>query len=517
MKVFFAQISSSLACIEQNTKRILQAIDCARENGAQIVFLGELALSGLSEGQSFRTDISEQTRQALQTIADHTDDICVILGLLHRNSDGVAHNAFMGFRNRARVLLHPRASVQNQPFLLPFSEKKIGCIFGNLPENLPAVNTHFDVIIDLRARAFSVKQGQSRRATLRQLAEFYACPVVFLNALGAHTGVLFDGCSTAVNENGQTLFEASAFAQNYVLWDLSFPSVAVQADRPPQARVRMLYEGLLFGVREYFKTSGFSRALVGLSGGIDSAVTLVVLTQALGAENVLGVSLPSMFSSEHSVVDVQELCTNLGVTQEILPISPVYASCTELLKNNFAGQGFGLAEENLQSRIRAVLLMAIANKHHYLLMNTSNKSELAVGYSTQYGDSCGALSVLGDVYKTQVYELAHYMNGLLRAPIPQRILTKEPSAELCPNQKDSDHLPAYEDLDALLHELLDNKKTKHELLQQGFPEAMVERVLALYYGSQYKRQQACPVLRVSEAAFGWDIREPIFPSSFVLS
>ncbi len=273
-------------------------------------------------------------------------------------------------------------------------------------------------------------------------------------------------------------------------------------------RTQLIFDALVMGIKDYFGKMGFSKAILGLSGGIDSALTLVLAAEALGKENVFAVLLPSQFSSEHSVADAIALAENLGCRYEIIPIAPAFHSVTELLKPVFEDHPFNVTEENIQARLRAVILMAISNKFGYILLNTSNKSEAAVGYGTLYGDMCGGLAVLGDVYKTQVYELANYVNRH-KEIIPLNTISKPPSAELRPGQKDSDSLPEYDLLDKILFGYIEQSLSPEQLIAQGCDPALVHRVLKMVNTNEYKRYQSAPILRVSPKAFGMGRRMPV--------
>jgi len=274
------------------------------------------------------------------------------------------------------------------------------------------------------------------------------------------------------------------------------------------SEIKRIHSALVMGIRDYFRKMGFSKAILGLSGGIDSAVVLVLAVEALGKENVLAVLLPSQFSSEHSVTDAMKLVENLGCKHEKIPIETAFQSVSDLLKPVFNDKPFDVTEENIQARVRAVLLMAISNKLGYILLNTSNKSEAAVGYGTLYGDMCGGLSVLGDVYKTRVYELAHFINRNTEL-IPVNTISKQPSAELRPDQKDSDSLPEYAILDEILYNYIEQKRGPNELISLGYKPEVVSRILKLVNTSEYKRYQSPPILRVSPKAFGMGRRMPI--------
>ena len=279
-------------------------------------------------------------------------------------------------------------------------------------------------------------------------------------------------------------------------------------ERKKQPPVSLIHDALVLGIRDYFEKLGFKKAVLGLSGGIDSALVLCLAAEALGKDNVLSLLLPSGFSTEHSLADARQLCGNLGTKYETVPIESNYQSFLQTLNPFFKDLPFSVAEENLQARVRGVLLMAFSNKFGYILLNTTNKSEAAVGYGTLYGDMCGGLSVIGDIYKTQVYELCKYINRDEEI-IPKNILTKAPSAELRPNQKDSDSLPEYDVLDKILFQYIENRKGTKEIIALGFDKDLVARVLKLVNTNEYKRQQTPPVLRVSPKAFGQGRRLPI--------
>jgi len=295
----------------------------------------------------------------------------------------------------------------------------------------------------------------------------------------------------------------------YNLNDFNYQGKKVyQEKEKTQSKIELIHDALVMGIRDYFGKMELKTAILGLSGGIDSAVTLVLATKALGSENVRAILLPSRFSSEHSKLDAIELSDRLNVKHDIIEIDEAYAAFKDLLKPYFKDLPFNLAEENMQARARAVILMALSNKFGYILLNTSNKSEAAVGYGTMYGDMCGGISVLGDVYKTEVYELAAFINRK-KEIIPQNSIDKPPSAELRPNQKDSDSLPEYSILDKILYEYIELRKGPNELIKEGFDKEIVKRVLKLVNTSEYKRYQTPPILRVSPKAFGTGRRMPI--------
>ncbi|MEI8006297.1 MAG: NAD+ synthase, partial [Bacteroidota bacterium] len=371
-----------------------------------------------------------------------------------------------------------------------------------------------DMIINIAASPFHYSQPANRFEVLKRNAMTYGIPVFYVNQVGGHTELLFDGGSMVINAGGELVAELKRFSEDFLILDtvnLEFENRFTDHDSrftDHESRISLIHNGLVMGIRDYFHKMGFSKAILGLSGGIDSAVTLVLAAEALGKENVKAVLLPSKFSSDHSIKDALDLANNLGVEHEIIPIEESFTAIQHSLEQQFRDQPFNLTEENIQARVRAVILMALSNKFGFILLNTSNKSEAAVGYGTLYGDMCGGLSVLGDVYKTQVYELARYINRE-KEIIPQNSIDKPPSAELRPDQKDSDSLPEYDILDKILLKYIEERKGPRELILAGFDEIIVKRILKLVNTNEYKRYQTPPILRVSPKAFGMGRRMPI--------
>jgi NAD+ synthase (glutamine-hydrolysing) len=369
-----------------------------------------------------------------------------------------------------------------------------------------------DVMLNLSASPFSYEHAAERLHVLKANVARYGLPIFYVNGVGAQTEIIFDGGSVVMNDAGVVVDEMPYFKpciRTYTLDDL-VQSVGKVATDNTQAKpkIALMYAALVLGVRDYFGKLGFKKAILGLSGGIDSALVLAIAADALGAKNVRAILMPSQFSSDHSVNDAVELAQNLGCPYDIIPIKPVFDSFTTTLASQFAGTPFNIAEENLQARARGVIVMALSNKFGYILLNTSNKSEAAVGYGTLYGDMCGGLSVIGDVYKTEVYEMCQFINRHSEI-IPANIISKPPSAELRPNQKDSDSLPDYAVLDAVLHAYIEDRKGPKEIIALGFDPALVRRVLRLVNITEYKRYQTPPMLRVSAKAFGMGRRMPI--------
>jgi NAD+ synthase (glutamine-hydrolysing) len=332
------------------------------------------------------------------------------------------------------------------------------------------------------------------------MAKKHKIPFIYLNQVGGQTELIFDGGSMVVGEDGSIKKQMQFFEEDFLIVESQEINESPKFEIE-KTSIELIYQALVLGIKDYFKKLNFSKAILGLSGGIDSALTLVLAVEALGKENVLAVLLPSKYSSDHSVSDSLKLVETLGCNYQIIPIENGVASVEDSLKELFAGQQPGIAEENIQARMRAIILMAISNKFGYILLNTSNKSEAAVGYGTLYGDMCGGLSVIGDLFKTQVYELSNYINKE-KEIIPQNIITKAPSAELRPNQKDSDSLPDYDVLDKILQLYILEREGPQEIINMGFDATLVNRIFNLVNRSEYKRQQTPPILRVSKKAFG---------------
>ena len=366
-----------------------------------------------------------------------------------------------------------------------------------------------DLMINIAASPYNYHQTKIRKEILKRNAKKYNLPLFYINHVGAQTELLFDGGSLVLNSESEIYDELKYFEEDFKVYDLKeIETKSVINKNQEFSEIESIYKALVMGVRNYFQKLGFKKAILGLSGGVDSAVTAAIAAEALGSDNVYNVLLPSRFSSEHSVEDSLKLVKNYGMPYDVIEIEKAFSTFEDTLKPYFKGLPFNIAEENLQARTRGVLLMALSNKFGYILLNTSNKSEAAVGYGTLYGDMNGGLSVIGDVYKTQVFELAKFINTN-KEMIPVNIITKPPSAELRPDQKDSDSLPDYDILDEVLYQYIEHRKGPKEIIAMGFEETLVNRILKLVNISEYKRYQTPPILRVSTKAFGMGRRMPI--------
>jgi NAD+ synthase (glutamine-hydrolysing) len=381
-----------------------------------------------------------------------------------------------------------------------------------------------DLMINISASPFDYTHAEDRKATVKLNVLKYRIPLIYCNAVGSQTEIIFDGVSLCFDKDANLCHELSQFKEEMkeviLNDDGTFNSpVTIPAKSVPDRllepvqflaslNISQVYDAIILGIRDYFSKMGFTKAIIGSSGGIDSAVTIALACEALGKENVRAVLMPSEYSTSHSISDAEKLSKNLGNSYDIIPIKSIYNEFLSALKLVFNDLSFNIAEENIQARTRGVLLMALANKFGYILLNTSNKSELAVGYGTLYGDMAGGLGVLGDCYKQQVYELAKFINSK-KEIIPLNILEKAPSAELKPGQKDIDSLPPYEILDQILYQYIERVQGPGEIKALGFDVALVDRILKMVNKNEYKRNQFCPIIRVSPKAFGTGRRMPI--------
>lgn len=365
------------------------------------------------------------------------------------------------------------------------------------------------ILLNISASPFNYNQAKKRIDVVRKNATQFKFPVFYCNCVGTQTELIFDGGSIVMNANGELIDEMPYFEECIRFYDFSngFKPIELltEQDKDP---TKLIHDALVCGIQNYFQKLGFKKAILGLSGGVDSALVLVLAVRALGRENVLSVLMPSQFSTSHSVDDSLKLVEKLGSPHKIIPIKEIFDVYEKILQPHFENKPFDVTEENLQARIRGNYLMALSNKFGYILLNTTNKSEAAVGYGTLYGDMCGGLAVLADVYKTQIYDVCNYINKDEEI-IPNHILTKAPSAELRDGQKDSDSLPDYSILDKVLFEYIENRQGPDELEAQGFEEKLITRILRMVNRNEFKRHQTPPILRVSPKAFGSGRRLPI--------
>jgi NAD+ synthase (glutamine-hydrolysing) len=547
IKIALAQLNYHVGNFESNTNKIITTIAAARKNGADLVVFAELCVCGYPARDFFEfKEFIGLCESSAKQIAAVCIDIACIIGVPTYNLKDQGKDLF----NSAYFIENGKVKAIVNKALLPnydvFDEYRyfepetdFNCIdfkghrialticedlWNNIENPLyitrpmdKLIEQRPDVMINIAASPFAYNHDEERIDILGSNAKQYNMPLFYVNQVGAQTELIFDGGSLVFDNDGKLLDEVPYFKEQVTYYKLdkisagksvvSFDHYAnIKAERTTD--IEQIHEGLILGIRDYFNKSGFSRAILGLSGGIDSAVVCALAAEALGAENVMAVLLPSRFSTDHSITDAEDLVKNLGCKSETIAIKSVTEALEKALEPQFKGLPFNIAEENIQSRSRAVLLMAMSNKFGYILLNTSNKSEAAVGYGTLYGDMCGGISVLGDVYKTQVYELANHINKD-KEIIPINSIVKPPSAELRPDQKDSDSLPEYGILDTILMEYIEHRKSSSEIIAMGYEEAVVRRIIKLVNSAEHKRYQTPPILRVSPKAFGMGRRMPI--------
>ncbi len=536
MNVALAQLDFHIGHFEQNTHKILNAIEKAKSLGADLIVFPELCVTGYPPRDFLEfSDFISRVEQSIQQIALASTSIHVLVGAPSVNPERSGKNLF----NSAYLLGNGKVKQVIHKTLLPtydvFDEyryfepnktfrcaevngKKLAVVICEDTWDIaddPMYTIHPldelmkenpEYIINLSASPFSYTHARKRHEMLRWNTQKYNLPMVYVNHVGAQTELIFDGGSMVYNQQGECCAMLPFFKED--LRVVNMQQLNKLPDEAETPAIALIHDALVLGIRDYFQKLGFKNAIIGLSGGIDSAVTCALAAEALGKEHVWGVMMPSPYSSRHSVDDAVQLAKNLGIRYDIVSITEFYKSFLQGLYPLFEGKPFDVTEENLQARCRAVTLMALSNKFGHILLNTSNKSEAAVGYGTLYGDMCGGLSVLGDVYKTQVYELANYINRKEEI-IPMNTMVKPPSAELRENQKDSDSLPEYEVLDQVLFQYIEMRKGPAELKQMGFDASLVDRVLKLVNMNEYKRHQTPPILRVSDKAFGMGRRMPI--------
>lgn len=554
MRIAIAQQNYHVGNFQDNTRKIIEGIEWAKSQKADLVLFSELSICGYPPRDFLEfDDFVSQCYAAIDTIKAHSDTIAVLVGAPDRNpvreGKDLFNAAFFLYEKEVKAVVHKTCLPTYDVFdeyryfepayhwqVIPFKGRKLAVTIcediwnlGDNPlyRNCPMdelMKQEPDLMLNLSASPFDYTHVEDRKAIVKLNTGKYHLPMIYCNAVGSQTEIVFDGGSLVVDKESNLVKQLPLFEEAFDVFDLKDDGHFVQpvqvssAELPsaefnpvqldPALCTPEIYQAILHGIRDYFRKMGFSKAILGSSGGIDSAVTLAIACDALGKENVRAILMPSPYSTGHSVSDAEQLSRNLGNPYDIVPIKNIYESFLSELKPIFGDLPFSLAEENIQARTRGNLLMAIANKFGYILLNTSNKSELATGYGTLYGDMAGGLGVLGDCYKMQVYALARYINRE-KEIIPHNILVKAPSAELRPGQKDADSLPDYAILDPLLYQYIERRQGPNEIKAMGFDPVLVDRVLKMVNVNEYKRNQFCPIIRVSPKAFGVGRRVPI--------
>ena len=539
MRIAIAQLNYHIGNFQGNLDKMLHALQEAKRSNADIVCFSELATCGYPPRDFLEfDDFIRQAEHSVLSLAKAANDIAVVVGSPSRNPVVEGKDLF----NSAFFLSEGKILHQANKALLPtydifdeyryfepsdrfevfeYKGKRIAFTICEDLWNIGNANPLYtvcpmdemmpqnpDLMINVSASPFSFDHAEQRIKVLQANAQRYQIPLFYINHAGAQTEIIFDGGSLVVSPNGSVFEEMPYFTECVKVFDVEDVEKNNLSVVQSKDKYQLILDALILGVRDYFGKLGFGKAILGLSGGIDSALTAVIAARALGPENVTCVLMPSEFSSEHSIADAKQLTENIGMPYHIIPIQDTYKTFLRALDSHFKDLPFSIAEENIQARSRAVFLMALSNKFGHILLNTSNKSEAAVGYGTLYGDMCGGLSVIGDLYKTEVVALSKFINKDQEV-IPKNTIEKPPSAELRPNQKDADSLPDYQILDQVLFQYIENRKGPQEIIGLGYESALVNRILKLVNINEFKRFQTPPVLRISNKAFGMGRRMPI--------
>ncbi len=552
MKICLAQINPTVGAFEQNVKKICRFINTAKKKGADLIVFPEMCIVGYPPKDLLElSGFVDSNLKALEEVKNNVTGISAIVGFVDRNVGQRGknlYNAAAYINNKEIVSRHYKsllptydvfdedryfesahsislAKISGRKFGISICEDAWGANIswqGKIHHKDPVesmIRQGGEIIINISASPFTIGKQDVRLKMLTSHAKKYNVPIVFVNQIGGNDDLVFDGNSLVINKKGVIVDKALSFEEDLLMVEFKGSDVSAGGSKPgsvgkrtqasaDEGEIESVYKALVLGTRDYVRKCGFKKAVIGLSGGIDSAVTAVIAARALGKGKVLGVTMPSGFSSKGSVKDSKVLAKRLGIAFENIPIKSVYNAYTRTLSDMFTGLPFDVTEENLQARIRGKILMAISNKYGYLVLTTGNKSELAVGYCTLYGDMCGGLAVISDIPKTMVYDIAEYINRR-KEVIPIHTIEKPPSAELRPDQKDQDSLPPYDILDGVLKAYVEESRDIDDIIGRGFNEALVKDIIKKVDTNEYKRKQAAPGLKVTSKAFGTGRRMPL--------
>lgn len=552
MKICLAQINPTVGAFKQNAGKICRLINTAKKKGADLIVFPEMCIVGYPPKDLLElSGFVDSNLKALEEVKNNVTGISAIVGFVDRNvarRGKNLYNAAAYINNKKIVSRHYKsllptydvfdedryfepthsislAKISGRKFGISICEDAWGANViwqGKIHHKDPVksmIRQGAEIIINISASPFTIGKQDVRLKMLASHAKKHNVPIIFVNQIGGNDDLVFDGNSLVINKEGVVVDRALSFEEDLLMVEFKGSDISVGDSKPRSVgkrtqssagedEIESVYKALVLGTRDYVRKCGFKKAVIGLSGGIDSAVTAVIAVRALGKGKVLGVTMPSGFSSKGSVADSKELAKRLGIDFEIIPIKSVYNAYTKTLSGVFAGLPFDVTEENLQARIRGKILMAISNKYGYLVLTTGNKSELAVGYCTLYGDMCGGLAVISDIPKTMVYDIAEYINRR-KEIIPIDTIEKPPSAELRPDQKDLDSLPPYDILDGVLRAYVEESKDVDDIIEMGFDETLVKDIIKKVDKNEYKRKQAAPGLKVTSKAFGTGRRMPL--------
>lgn len=529
-KIALAQFSPHIGNLESNTQKIIEQVNLAKKDHADLIIFPELSIVGYpAEDLLLRPSLKKRTLHAFKQLSE-IKDIVMVFGFAHQTDDGKTYNSAAVMKDGQVLGVYNK---QNLPNYSVFDEKRYftpgqqhlvfeycGHKFGVLIcEDVWNLNTvqqlsklNVDSILVLNSSPYEVGKPQHRVTTLSEVAKQLNVNLIYVNQVGGHDDLIFDGTSFLVNRNGEVAFKAESFKEN--LYFVSFQAEQAQFQKttiaPELDTMAEIYQSLVLATRDYVQRSGFPGIILGLSGGIDSALTLAIAVDAIGADKVQAVMMPYTYTAQISVEDAAEQAKKLGIAFGIAEINPIVNSYLKTLYPFFGQRPADTTEENLQARARGTLLMGLSNKFGNLVLSTGNKSELAVGYCTLYGDMVGGFAVLKDVYKTIVFELAKYRNKVSEQPvIPERVISRPPSAELRPDQTDQDALPSYDVLDSILYAYIEEDQSQDDIIAKGFAKDVVEKVIRLVDHNEYKRRQGVIGPRISSRAFGRERRYPI--------
>ena len=522
MKIALAQLNYTVGDIKSNAAKITAAIERAKNEGADLVIFPEFAVSGTpAYGLLTKTTFLTLCEEAIDAIADKCRGIAAIIGTPYLTAEGpISAAAYLDGSGSVEYIGKRYVTARREMGYIVGSSvggrsiniagKTLKVIIGDDLSRMEDLDEEIDAVISINARRYGKGILSRRFDNVSRLAFAEGRDIILINQVGGAGDIVYDGTSGVVSRDGKLMFVLKSFEEDFRIFDTEVDNHPIDVPFTPyNDRTRFIYQAACLGLRDYFVKNGYSKACVGLSGGVDSAVVACLAVGALGKENVRVLLMPSPFTPNESVEDAKQLAENLGVEYSVLPIVDAYNAMVGTLQPVIGGTEFDATEENIQTRIRTTMLMALQNKTGYMLLNSSNKSENALGWCTLYGDTAGTFSPTGDLYKSEIYDLARYINATFDNVIPDVIIDKEPSSELRPNQKDSDYLPPYEVIDAILFRMIEKKQHREEIIDAGFDADVVEKIHSMIMRNEKKRYQFPPVLRLSPCAFGHEWLMPL--------
>ena len=522
MNIALAQLNFTVGDIKGNTSKIISAIERAKSEGADLVVFAEFAVSGTpAYGLLTKTTFLTLCEEAIDTISSKCRGIAAIIGTPYLTAEGaISAAAFINERGEVEYIGKRNVSARREMGYIVGSSigsqtvhvagHAIKVVIGDDLSFMEDIDEEVDLVVSVNARRYGKGILSRRFDKMSRFAFSEGKCILLVNQVGGSGDIVYDGTSGVLNHEGKLLTVLKSFEEDFKIFNTEADNEPIEVPYTTyNDRNALLYKAACLGLRDYFHKNGYSKACVGLSGGIDSAVVACIAVGALGKENVRVLLMPSSFTPNESVEDAKVLAERLGVEYSVLPITEAYNAMVGTLQPVIGGTEFDATEENIQTRIRTTMLMALQNKTGYMLLNSSNKSENALGWCTLYGDTAGTFSPTGDLYKGEIYDLARYINVTFGDVIPDEIIDKEPSSELRPNQKDSDYLPHYEVIDAILFRMIEKKQHREEIINAGFDSAVVEKIHKMVMENEKKRYQFPPVLRLSPCAFGHEWLMPL--------